>query len=117
MRKIELEVMEAIRNKMNFSDGNTQVIVSDAGNIKVTLHGSHIVRIENSGKTVYISLAGYNTSVTRSRVNIALDNYGVPRVGNKKGAPYIADRQIPESGWVQVMRDGYPIPATPEVTH
>jgi hypothetical protein len=114
-RKIEEQILDAIRSKVNFNGGNTEVIVSDAGNIQVLLHGSPIVRIENNEKTIYISLAGYNTNVTRSRINIALDKYGVPRVGNKKGAPYVADRQIPESGWVQVTRNGYPVPATPVV--
>jgi hypothetical protein len=36
MRKIEMEILEAIRNKTNLSIGNTVVVVSDAGNIHLS---------------------------------------------------------------------------------
>lgn len=111
MRKIQLAILEALRTKTNFSEGSTLVVVSDAGNIQMLLHDSPIVRIENNEKDMYISLAGWNTPTTRGRINIALDKYGISRVVNCVNTPEIAGRQIPTSGWIQVMRKGREIPA------
>lgn len=111
MRKIELEVLEAIRNKTNMSNGNAQVVVSDAGNIHVLLHGAPIVRIENKEKDIFVSLAGWNTTVTRSRIHIAMDKYGISRVANRGNIPEIAGRVIESRGWYQVARKGREIPA------
>jgi hypothetical protein len=112
MRKIEEQILNAIRQGQNFEGGNTEVVVSDKGNMQVLLHGSVIVRIENNQNDIFVSLANWNTNITRSRINIALDFYGVSRVGNVKGAPEIAGRVIPNQGWVQVMQAGREIPAT-----
>jgi hypothetical protein len=114
MRKIEMEILEAIRNKTNLSIGNTVVVVSDAGNIQVLLHGSPIVRIEDNEKKIFVSLAGFNTTVTRARINIVFDKYDIQRVVNTKGFPYIGDVSIAVSGWFQVMTKGIPISARAE---
>jgi hypothetical protein len=109
MRKIELEVLEALRNKTNMKSDNTEVIVSDAGNIKVLLHGSPIVRIEDNEKTIFVSLAGWNTTVTRGRINLVMNKYGVSRVVNKGNTPEIGGHPIKTKGWYQVARDGFEI--------
>jgi hypothetical protein len=109
MRKIELEVLEAIRNKTNLSSGNTVVVVSDSGNIQVLLHGSPIVRIEDNEKTIFVSLAGFNTTVTRGRINLVMNKYGVSRVVNKGNTPEIGGHPIKTKGWYQVKRNGIEI--------
>jgi hypothetical protein len=114
MRKIELEVLEAIRHKFNRQVGNTAVVVSDAGNIQVLLHGSPIVRIEDNEKKIFVSLAGFNTAVTRARINTVLEKYGIQRIVNTKGFPYVGDVSIAVSGWFQVMSKGVPISARSE---
>lgn len=115
MRKIQSDILDAILNKENFKSGHDEVVVSDAGNIQVLLHGSPIVRIENNEKNIFISLAKWNTSLTRGRINTVLNKYGVSTVSNKNRAPYLGKFEIPASGWVQVMANGYPIQAKPEV--
>lgn len=109
MRKIELEVLEAIRHKFNRTIGNTSVVVSDAGNIQVLLHGSPVVRIEDNEKKIFVSLAGFNTTVTRGRINLVMSKYGVSRVVNKGNTPEIGGHAIKSKGWYQVTRNGIEI--------
>jgi hypothetical protein len=111
MRKIEMQILEALRNKANFSADNTEVIVSDAGNIQVLLHGSPVVRIEDSGRAVFISLAGWNTPTTRGRISLVLSHYGLSQVSNKGGVAYCGAVALPNTGWLQVMRKSKEIPA------
>lgn len=110
-RKIEDQILDALRAKRNFWGGNTEITVSDKGNMQVSLHGSPIVRIEKDAKDIFISLAKWNTNTTRARINLVLSHYGISRVANVKNAPFIAGVAIPTSGWVRVARDGFEIPA------
>jgi hypothetical protein len=109
MRKIELEILEAIRHKFNRQVGNTAVMVSDAGNIQVLLHGSPIVRIEDNEKKIFVSLAGFNTTVTRGRINLVMNKYGISRIVNKGNTPEIGGHPIETRGWYQVTRNGVEI--------
>lgn len=112
MNVIETKMLAAINAGKNWQQRATEVIVSDAGNIQVMLYGSPIVRLENGKKDIFVSLAGYNTLTTRSRINAVLDTFGVSRVANDKHVPYIAGREIPTGRvWVQVMRAGVEIQA------
>jgi hypothetical protein len=111
MRKIEQDVLEAIANKTGMASGNTAVTVHDTGNIWIHLHGAAIVRIEDNEKNIFVSLAGWNTTVTRGRVNLIMNKYGVSRVYNKGNTPEIDGNPIKARGWYQVMRDGIEIPA------
>lgn len=113
MRKIEMQVIEAIKAKKNGDFGATEIVVSDVGNVQVILHGSPIIRTEKGGKDVYASLAGFNTNVTRSRINAAFDAFGISRIGNRAKVPYVLDVEVPVTGWFCVMRDGIEISATP----
>ena len=49
MRKIEKQMQDAIRNKVNWSSGNTTVFNDNEGNQFVTLHGNLIALISNFG--------------------------------------------------------------------
>ena len=74
MRKIELQMCDAIKNSVDFKSANTEVIsctnVSD-----VYLHGNLIARI---GET-WIELfdGGYQTKTTKSRLNAILKEFGM----------------------------------------
>jgi hypothetical protein len=74
MRKIELQMIAAIKNSKDFKVANTEVIacsnVSD-----VYLHGNLIARI---GET-WIELfdGGYQTKTTKSRLNAILSAFGM----------------------------------------
>jgi hypothetical protein len=106
MRKIESDIVDALRAKRSKKFDNTEVLVSDAGNIQIILHGSPVVRIENNAKDIFISLAGFNTQTTRSRINAAMDFYGISRVGNVKRVPMLDGYEVPARGWLQVRRNG-----------
>ena len=77
MRKIEQEMVQAIRARKNWIKGNTEVCIpkgnaaEDLGIINVYLHGNRIARFypEEGWK---FSLAGWPTPTTRSRVNAML---------------------------------------------
>ncbi len=111
MRKIENDIVSAIKAKSNATFGNTEIVVSDDGNIQVELLGSAIVRIENNAKYIFVSLAGWNTATTRGRINAVLQHYGLSGLYMKGGIIYIANVSIPDNGWIQVMSDGKEIKA------
>lgn len=101
MRKIESELREAISNFRPFHKDNT-VFTRDAfneGKWTLCLHGNAIASFDQNGKhptiPTYVSLAGWNTATTRSRLN-ALD--GV-EIRTKNFTPYLNGREIEADGW------------------
>ena len=88
MRKIEEMMVAAIKTKKNWASGNTCVSV-EGDDIKVYLHGNLIAVITDDG--VSVSLAGFNTQTTRSRITAicrvtTLDCLGIR---SKNGIPYV----------------------------
>ena len=74
MRKIETEMQNALRNKVNWSKSNTSVSVDNEGNQFVTLHGNCIATISNFGD-IKLSSCGWQTVTTKSRLNAILDTF------------------------------------------
>ena len=74
MRKIETEMQNALRNRVNWSKANTSVSVDNEGNQFVTLHGNLIARISNFGD-IELSSCGWRSVTTKSRLNAILDTY------------------------------------------
>ena len=74
MRKIERQMCDAIRNKVNWSSGNTTVFNDNEGNQFVTLHGNLIATISNFGD-IKLSSCGWQTVTTKSRLNAILDTF------------------------------------------
>ena len=77
MRRIEENMVYAVRNGRNFRSGNT-VVTNDETGIKVYLHGNCIWAKYNG--TARFTMAGWNTPTTRSRldalgVNVRQRNY------------------------------------------
>ena len=69
MRKIEMQMNTAIRNRINWSGGNTAVIVDseNADLVEVFLHGNRIAQI--CSEFVAIFDGGWQSNTTKSRLN------------------------------------------------
>ena len=74
MRKIETQMQNALRNRVNWSKANTSVSVDNEGNQFVTLHGNCIASISNFGD-IKLSSCGWETVTTKSRLNAILDTF------------------------------------------
>ena len=80
MRKIEMEMNSAIRNKQNFSKSNTMVRYDAAENLsRVYLHGHNIADYCHTKGKAWISSCGWESVTTKSRLNAFLYEvaYGV----------------------------------------
>ena len=80
MRKIEQSMNTAIRNRINWSGGNTAVIVDseNADLVEVFLHGNRIAQI--CSEFVAIFDGGWQSNTTKSRLNALLQEFR-PQVG------------------------------------
>ena len=95
MRKIEKQMQDAIRNRVEYWDGgNTTVETDKEGNQFVTLHGNLIAQISNFGD-IKLSSCGWQTVTTKSRLNAILDTFlsGIG-VYQKDFVWYINDREF-----------------------
>lgn len=125
MRKIESAIVGAVRDLQPGVFGNTAVaVISDSrGNmphkVEVVLHGSMIARFDarSSGRisNMQITLAGWNTGITRGRLSLLIQHAAVvnglrpdqyPRglgVSSRAGTVRIHDTRgetvIDDSGW------------------
>ena len=73
MRKIESEMIAAVKGNINWSKGNTSVIIED-GISKVYLHGSKIAEVGDDFLKLYDG--GYQSTTTKSRLNALLSEFG-----------------------------------------
>ena len=79
MRKVEMQMNTAIRNRVNWSGGNTTVMINDNNNkAKVYLHGNLIAEVCN--EFVAIFDGGWQTVTTKSRLNALCQEFR-PQVG------------------------------------
>lgn len=75
MRRIEENMLSAVRNGRNFRNGNTEVKVTKEDGEQITrvlLHGNCIFeQVQNISGLYekYFNLCGWNTPTTRSRLN------------------------------------------------
>lgn len=103
MRKIEEELRDAINYERPFSKGNTvfhrKAGVNSDAVWELVLHGNPIAIFNMASHTPtipeYVSLAGYPTKTTCSRLN-ALPGVCV---NVRKGVPYLNGREIDSNGW------------------
>lgn len=106
MRKIEKQMIEAIRNGTRMSAGNT--FVSSSDNIRsVLLHGKLIAVVYDD--KIDVSLAGWATPTTRSRIHAICIAFTKSRgIGQRKGKQYL---DLPDGTEREVnARDFYTIP-------
>ena len=74
MRKVEMQMNTAIRNRVNWSGGNTTVMINENNNkAKVFLHGNLIAEVCN--EFVAIFDGGWQTVTTKSRLNALLAEF------------------------------------------
>ena len=73
MRKIESEMIAAVKGDINWSKDNTSVIIED-GISKVYLHGNLIAEIDDVSLKLYDG--GYQSQTTKSRLNALLSEFG-----------------------------------------
>ncbi len=88
MRKIDNDSQKAFWNGKEYHQGNTKVTrcVLQKGTA-LWLHGHLIATLSDTGK-LSITLAGYNTNVTRARLNAILERTGC-KIYNEKNRLYI----------------------------
>lgn len=66
MRRIEQNMLDAVRGRRNWEESNTRV-QNDKNGTAVYLHENLIFVRHNDGRRVF-TLAGWNTTTTRSRL-------------------------------------------------
>lgn len=92
-RKIEQQMVRAIKSGKQWRCDNTMVDFTLGGRVaRVFLHGNHIAEIGPDG--LVASLAGWNTSTTRSRITALCHEFvpGCNGVGTRKGVPHLVYR-------------------------
>ena len=80
MRKVEMQMNTAIRNRVNWSGGNTTVMIDpeNADQATVYLHGNRIAQV--CSEFVAIFDGGWQSNTTKSRLN-AICNEFRPQAG------------------------------------
>ena len=73
MRKIESQMIAAVKGNINWSKDNTSVIFDDNVS-KVYLHGNLIAEIDDDSLKLYDG--GYQSTTTKSRLNALLSEFG-----------------------------------------
>ena len=80
MRKIESEMISAIKGKRNWASGNTSVHYSeDYKSSTVYLHGNLIAIVSNNDAELFDG--GWQSVTTKSRLNAICREFGVPGEG------------------------------------
>lgn len=97
MRAIELKISSAFNAGTEMSESNTTVIV-EKHLVNMYLHGYHIAQRNTKTNTTKINMCGYNTNVTRSRLN-TITNVSVRQ---KDGKAILNGKEIPTNKWVFV---------------
>ena len=95
MRKIENELTNAIRSKAkHWANGNTMICYNeDTDTYEVYLHGYNIASIDRTIKRVKISSCGYQTNVTKSRLNTILNALYINKTIAQKNGCWVIDNR------------------------
>ena len=107
MRKIEEQIIAAIKARQNFSGGNT-IVLACGDTIGVRLYNSLVAA--SDGAKIVLSFCDFNTPTTCSRINCLLDALDVPyyahivkRVGCFSSR---ADHKIVARGSLKLQKTG-----------
>lgn len=91
MRIIEERMIRAIKDNRDWREDNTRVVNTGLGTLEVYLFDNLIARRLNARNEWELTLAGWNTVTTRSRINAILSAFFPDHaVGTRKGEPYLA---------------------------
>jgi hypothetical protein len=111
-RKIEQQMIAAIRAGESFKSGNTEVVqvrddVRYFDHAEARLYGNVIARVLNNGADGKWTLAGWNTATTRSRINAMARAFNWTRsVYTKHGLPRVTgldQTPITSTEWVNAI--------------
>ena len=76
MRKIEIEMNNAVRNKIAWSKNNTlTTFSSDLKECFIYLHGNHIATYNYTLKELELYDGGWQSNTTKSRLNALCDEF------------------------------------------
>lgn len=78
MRKITRNAVDAFTSHSTFRSSNTEVYVTDDGEVHMRLHGNLIARSRNG--VTHINTQGWSTPTTHERLNGLLSAYSLPRI-------------------------------------
>jgi len=78
MRKIEQQMITAIKGNKNWSSGNTQV-VTNMGVSNVYLHGNLIAMVDDTSMTIFDG--GWQSNTTKSRLNALCSEFCIAGEG------------------------------------
>ena len=92
MRKVEIQMNQAIRYRKNWAGSNTMVRVYKEV-VEVFLHGNHIASLDTATHKLTIKDGGWQSVTTKSRLNALLDEF-VPSMGifQKNWTWFLSDR-------------------------
>lgn len=79
MRKIEQQMIQAIKDNKAWRSGNTEVTLGNDGVSYVFLHGNLIAEVDDTSITVYDG--GWQSNTTKSRLNAICDAFCVSGEG------------------------------------
>lgn len=97
MRQIEKEMLNALNEKRNWKSGNTSVeFCKVTESVGVRLLGHLIFLVDGIGKR-HFTLAGWNTSTTRSRLRALGVN-----VSQRDRSAYYNGKHINVSEWYEI---------------
>ncbi len=110
MRKIEEQMIAAVRNRKPMRSSNTSVEV-EPGEVLVRLHGHLIARFDEKAGTVALNAHGYRTATTKSRLNAILTAFvgGSALVYQHAFVWFYRTREGQEKPWAQA--EGKPVKA------
>lgn len=80
MQTIEKEMIEAIKAKKNWSKNNTSTHYNEHESLTIVrLHSSIIAEIRYTDEITLLKVtnAGYKTNVTRNRLNVLINEFGL----------------------------------------
>lgn len=95
MRKIEREMIEAIKAKKDYIKDNTYVLQMEGSqNKEVTLiHLNDYIIAKVVGNELWLSDCGYQTNTTKSRLNSILNAFNLPTIGQRNYQWYIGQEK------------------------
>lgn len=93
MRRIEQQMLEAIRNRKNFKRENTQVVWLDRSFLSVYLFDNCICEGNPDLGWITVSDCGWRTSTTKSRLNAVLSHYKLGRINQSKNVWYFNEER------------------------
>lgn len=97
MRKIEQEMLKAIRSRKDWTNSNTSVSIESADTVNVMLHGHKIAELDFQNNKMKISSCGWQSATTKSRLNVLLREYSNKGISQKNYEWFIGDEDFEDN--------------------